>query len=144
MRKWGLHYLLYLVVVAVVLTGCGASSNNSDSAANSESAFRNEAGSDGSAESAPAAVEAKEDSQANTAMAVNDQAAVKGGGGNSAVPGADAGQGNDASAGFTGTDVVAGLNKADLQGEPQYGGKRLRSGADRSAEYGYSGRGLHY
>lgn len=111
MRKWGLHYLLYLVVVAVVLTGCGASSNNSDSAANSESAFRNEAGSDGSAESAPAAVEAKEDSQANTAMAVNDQAAVKGGGGNSAVPGADAGQGNDASAGFTGTDVVAGLNK---------------------------------
>lgn len=80
MRKWGLHYLLYLVVVAVVLTGCGASSGNSDSAANSESAFRNEAASDGSAESAPAAVEAKEDSLANTAMADNGQAAVKGGG----------------------------------------------------------------
>ncbi|MEK3716341.1 DUF4349 domain-containing protein [Paenibacillus sp. FSL R7-0333] len=111
MRKWGLHYLLYLVVVAVVLTGCGASSSNSDSAANTESAFRNEAASDGSAESAPAAVEVKEDSLANTAMAVNDQAAVKGGGGNSAVPGAGAEQGTDASAGFTGTDVVAGLNK---------------------------------
>ncbi|MEK3837055.1 DUF4349 domain-containing protein [Paenibacillus sp. FSL R7-0128] len=111
MRKWGLHYLLYLVVVAVVLTGCGASSNNSDSAANSESAFSNQAASDGSAESAPAAVEVKEDSLANTAMAVNDQAAVKGGGGNSAVPGAGAEQGTDASAGFTGTDVVAGLNK---------------------------------
>ncbi|WP_342546995.1 DUF4349 domain-containing protein [Paenibacillus sp. FSL P2-0089] len=111
MRKWGLHYLLYLVVVAVVLTGCGASSNNSDSAANSESTFSNQAASDGSAESAPAAVEVKEDSLANTAMAVNDQAAVKGGGGNSAVPGAGAEQGADASAGFTGTDVVAGLNK---------------------------------
>ncbi|MEK4851021.1 DUF4349 domain-containing protein [Paenibacillus sp. FSL H7-0756] len=111
MRKWGLHYLLYLVVVAVVLTGCGASSGNSDSAANSESAFRNEAASDGSAESAPAAVEAKEDSLANTAMADNGQAAVKGGGGNSALPKMDSGQGTDASAGFTGTDVVAGLNK---------------------------------
>ncbi|ETT44322.1 MULTISPECIES: DUF4349 domain-containing protein [unclassified Paenibacillus] len=111
MRKWGLHYLLYLVVVALVLAGCGASSNNSDSAANTESAFRNEAASDGSAESAPAAVEGKKDSLANTAMAVNDQAAVKGGGGNSALPGTDAGQGADASAGFTGTDVVAGLNK---------------------------------
>ncbi|ETT59291.1 hypothetical protein C173_28986 [Paenibacillus sp. FSL R7-277] len=44
-------------------------------------------------------------------MAVNDQAAVKGGGGNSAVPGAGAEQGTNASAGFTGTDVVAGLNK---------------------------------
>ncbi|MEK3902058.1 DUF4349 domain-containing protein [Paenibacillus sp. FSL R7-0179] len=111
MRKWGLHYLLYLVVVAIVLAGCGASSNNSDSAANTDSAFRNEAASEGSAESAPAAVEGKEDSLANTAMAVNDQAAVKGGGGNSALPGAVAGQGTDASAGFTGTDVVAGLNK---------------------------------
>lgn len=112
MRKWGLHYLLYLVVVAVVLTGCGASSSNSDSAANTESAFRNEAASDGSAESAPAAVEVKEDSlTSNTAMAVNDQADQKGGGGNSAVPGAGAEQGTDASAGFTGTDVVAGLNK---------------------------------
>ncbi|MEK4005521.1 DUF4349 domain-containing protein [Paenibacillus sp. FSL H3-0333] len=111
MRKWGLHYLLYLVVVAVVLTGCGASSSNSDSAANLESGFSNQSASDGSAESAPAAVEAKEDSLANTAMAVNDQSAVKGGGGNSAVPVAGAEQGTDASAGFTGTDVVAGLNK---------------------------------
>ncbi|WP_405115126.1 DUF4349 domain-containing protein [Paenibacillus sp. FSL K6-1217] len=112
MRKWGLHYLLYLVVVAVVLTGCGASSNNSDSAVNSESAFSNQAASDGSAESAPAEVEGKQDSlTSNTAMADNDQSAVKGGGGNPALPKTGTEQGTDAAAGFTGTDVVAGLNK---------------------------------
>ncbi|WP_342421789.1 DUF4349 domain-containing protein [Paenibacillus sp. FSL E2-0178] len=115
MRKWGLHSLLCLIVLAVVLAGCGAGNNNSNSAADTaNSAMTAEsaaAAEDGSAASVPAAKEMTDNFNSTTAVAVNDQNAVQGGGANPAVPNPGAEQAADASAGFTGTDVVAGLNK---------------------------------
>ncbi|QUL53087.1 DUF4349 domain-containing protein [Paenibacillus tritici] len=126
MRKWGLHYLLCLLVMAVVLSGCGAADRDSNSAAPLANSLTSESEADGSTDSVPAAKEVSEES-ANTAGAVNDQAGQQGGGANPAVPKPGAEQQADASAGFTGTDVVAGLNKkliykANLNMEvPDYG-----------------------
>lgn len=116
MRKWGLHSLLCLIVLAVVLAGCGAGNNNSNSAAdtagNALTAESAAAVEEDSAASVPAAKEMTENFNSTTAVAVNDQNAVQVSGANPAVPNPGAEQAADASAGFTGTDVVAGLNKS--------------------------------
>jgi hypothetical protein len=114
MRKWGLHYLLCLLALAVVLAGCSASNNNNSAADSADSELKTDttAVEDGSAASVPAAKNmTSESSNADTSAAALDQAAQQGGGAEAAAPNLGSGQAADGPAGFTGTDVVAGLNK---------------------------------
>lgn len=110
MRKWGLHYLLCVFVAAVVLAGCSSADRDSSASdSGTESAFTSEAAVEGSTASLPdAKVADTEQSLGNNAAAGSDPAAQQGGGSNPAAGGSDTGQ---TPAGFTGTDVVAGLNK---------------------------------
>ncbi|WP_238650250.1 DUF4349 domain-containing protein [Paenibacillus piscarius] len=110
MRKWGLHYLLCILVAAVVLAGCSSSDKDSGSADRAvENAFTSESSVEGSAASLPDAKVADEDkSLSNNAAAANGTPAQQGDGADPAAGGSETGQ---TPAGFTGTDVVAGLNK---------------------------------
>lgn len=113
MRKRGLHYLLGLLIMAVVLAGCGSSNNNA--AGNSaESAFKVDttAAEDGSAESVPAEKGvAVESAVADIPAAANDLSLQQGGGANPAASDTGTGQTSDGVAGFAAADVAAGLNK---------------------------------
>lgn len=110
MRKWGLYYLLCIFVAAVVLAGCSSGDKDSSSSdRGAESAFTSESEADGSAASLPdAKVADAEQSLSNNTAAASDPAAQQGGGSDPAAGGSETGQ---PPAGFTGTDVVAGLNK---------------------------------
>lgn len=112
MRRWGLYYLLCVFVTAVVLAGCSSGDSNSAADRSADSALTSEAAVEGSTASYPDSKVAdkadKDKSLSNNAAAADGQAAQQGNGGNSAAGSADTGQ---TPAGFTGTDVVAGLNK---------------------------------
>ncbi|KUP21349.1 DUF4349 domain-containing protein [Paenibacillus sp. DMB5] len=116
MRKWGLHYLTGLLVLAVILAGCGSGDNNS---ASDNAAANMGTASEASTEAAPVAEETmKYDSSANSDL---NQTAARGGGeadsggNNPAGKGGNSGQqasGSSAgTSGFSGIDVAAGLNK---------------------------------
>lgn len=101
MRKWGLYYLC-LLMLAVVLAGCSAADNN--------------AASDGGSMSN--SLVAKDEAESTMAMASTanqntsaEPAITAGGSEDSAVKGATSENTDLASAGFTGSDVAAGLNK---------------------------------
>ncbi|MDQ0196121.1 DUF4349 domain-containing protein [Paenibacillus wynnii] len=105
MKKWGL-YCIWLLVLMITLTGCGSGNNNSaNSASNSaaapmeDSKASTEATADqaSSSEEAPVSA-AKEDSDGGSSQDSNTSTTT-------------AIEVNDTSVGFTGNDVVAGLNK---------------------------------
>ncbi|WP_157793954.1 DUF4349 domain-containing protein [Paenibacillus donghaensis] len=103
MRKWGLHFLCVLIL-ALVVAGCGSGSDNNSSA--DSGAMQN-----GLVESSTASDQAMEAPAAEAAAQV-----AGGDGGNSGDPvvmGTTAENTADTAgaAGFTGSDVVAGLNK---------------------------------
>lgn len=115
MRKWGLHYLTGLLVLAVILAGCGSGDNNS---ASDNAGANMGAASEASTEAAPVVEETmKYDSSAD--MDLNQTAMGGGeadsGGNNPAGKGGNSGQqasGSSAgTSGFSGIDVAAGLNK---------------------------------
>lgn len=109
MRRWGLHYLLCIFVAAVVLAGCSSANKDSGADRSAESAFTSESAVEGSTASYPDSKVADEnDSTSNNAAAASDPAAQQGSGADPAAGSTESGQ---ISAGFTGTDVVAGLNK---------------------------------
>lgn len=113
MQKRGLYYVLGLLMFAVVLAGCGAGSNN-DSASRSEMKADNSsavAGFDGAADQNTSADAAPQNQAASTAAEAPVAKGDKAGGGSSAVSNTDAAQAAEGTAGFTGSDVVAGLNK---------------------------------
>ncbi|WP_340004296.1 DUF4349 domain-containing protein [Paenibacillus sp. FSL K6-0276] len=105
MRKWGLHYLC-LLILAVVLAGCGSADSNSagDSLAKNNSSMSNDEA---------AKIEEAQNSMASSADQSTSAApeTAAGGSEDSAVKGSTSENTNQASAGFTGSDVVAGLNK---------------------------------
>ncbi|WP_313638827.1 DUF4349 domain-containing protein [Paenibacillus sp.] len=105
MRKWGLHYLC-LLILAVVLAGCG-------SADDSNSAADKLAMNSGSMSNDAAAKTETQNSMASSADQSTSAApeTAAGGSEDSAVKGSTSENTNQASAGFTGSDVVAGLNK---------------------------------
>ncbi|MNI03382.1 hypothetical protein D3C73_562830 [compost metagenome] len=114
MQKRGLHYLFYLLgllMFAVVVAGRGSGGNN-DAAGNSfmkADTASTEASVDGGA-AQNASADVAEQSMTSKAVAPAAEG-TKGGGGNSAVGSTDAAQTSKGTAGFTGSDVVAGLNK---------------------------------
>lgn len=114
MRKWGLHYFFYLMVLAMVLAGCGAA-DNKNSADNSAAAVMDSGADGGAAESAAesAALEAGETEMKSTVAAPAKQDMVAAGDGKAAdtTLNADAQKASEGASGFTGSDVVAGLNK---------------------------------
>ncbi|OKP90196.1 DUF4349 domain-containing protein [Paenibacillus sp. P32E] len=116
MQKRGLHYLYYvlgLIVFAIVLAGCGAGSNN-DSASRSEMKADNSStaeGFDGAADQNTSANAAPKDQAVSAAAEAPAAEGDKAGGGSSAVSNTDAARAAEGTAGFTGNDVVAGLNK---------------------------------
>ncbi|WP_449602391.1 DUF4349 domain-containing protein [Paenibacillus sp. Marseille-Q9583] len=104
MRKWGLHYLC-LLILAVILAGCGSADRNSaaDSSAKQNGSMSNEA-----------AVEVQSQNSIDSSADQSTAAAPEieaGGSENLAVKGSTPENTNQTSAGFTGSDVVAGLNK---------------------------------
>lgn len=104
MRKWGLYCLLCIFVAAVVLAGCSSADRDSGSSdRGAESAFTSEAAVEGSEASLPDAKVADEDQSPG-----NNSAAQQADGTDPAAGSTETGQ---TSAGFTGTDVVEGLNK---------------------------------
>jgi hypothetical protein len=115
MRKWGLHYLAGLLVLAVVLAGCGSSNENSAANSASTSNMKSDQGvaNAPAEEAAPAAAEVEagsgsaDTSASSSSVDANAAAGTKG----MAVKGSDSDKAAEAAAGLTGTDVVAGLNK---------------------------------
>ncbi|WP_019909593.1 DUF4349 domain-containing protein [Paenibacillus sp. HW567] len=117
MHKRGQHYLHYvlgLLMLAVVLAGCGAG-GNSDSASDSGAVadtstmkqdFSSEAAANTASDGAPLAK-----GKQSEAAALDTTQAVAAGDGSQAVKSPDAEQSAKGAAGFTGSDVVAGLNK---------------------------------
>lgn len=108
MRKWGLHYLC-LLILAVVLAGCGAS--NSNSAANH--AMSDKLASDGgSMESATESDQAETTMGSTAKQNTSAEAGTTAGGtDDTAVGNASSENTDQPNAGFTGSDVAAGLNK---------------------------------
>ncbi|GGF92413.1 hypothetical protein GCM10010912_41760 [Paenibacillus albidus] len=110
MRKWGLHYLgLLILAVALILAGCSSSDQNSsaNTAASSEgsgSALKEDLRS----ESAVANMADQTSDEASTAAAPAEAPAA---GGDPAIQDTTAANTASGSSGFTGSDVVAGLNK---------------------------------
>lgn len=104
MRKWGLHYLC-LLILAVILAGCGSEDRNSaaDSSAKQNGSMSNEAAVEVQSQNSIAS-----SADQSTAAAPEIEA---GGSENLAVKGSTPENTNQTSAGFTGSDVVAGLNK---------------------------------
>lgn len=107
MRKWGLHYLLGMMVLAVILGGCGSADNNSAADSGSANNASSLAYEDGAAQDAAAPAEAE---SANSTTEALPQGQGGGNGGTSADKAA-ADKSAEAAAGFTDGDVVAGLNK---------------------------------
>ncbi|WP_052414679.1 DUF4349 domain-containing protein [Paenibacillus sp. FSL R5-0345] len=105
MRKWGLHYLC-LLILTVVLAGCGSADRNSaaDSSAKENGSTSNNAAAEVQTQSSMA-------SSADQSTAAAPETETGGGGDNLAVKGSTPDNTIQASAGFTGSDVVAGLNK---------------------------------
>lgn len=108
MRKWGLHYLC-LLILAVVLAGCGASDNNS--AANQapvDGGSITESSAKMQSESESLSVNTTADAKATSAESEAPSAVDK----NQITEEGFTSENTDqANAGFTGSDVVAGLNK---------------------------------
>jgi len=104
MRKWGLHYLC-LVILAVVLAGCGSADRNSaaDSLAKENGSTSNNAAVEVQSQSSMASTADQSTSAAPEAEATGSE--------NMAVKGSTSENTVQVSAGFTGSDVVAGLNK---------------------------------
>lgn len=104
MRKWGLHYLCVLILT-VVLAGCSSGDFNSESSAKNS-------GSNSMSNAAPVEAET-ESAMASTANQSTSEVpkSAEGGSENSAVKGAASDNTDPIGAGFTGSDVVAGLNK---------------------------------
>jgi hypothetical protein len=100
MRKWGLHYLFVVVLMAaVMLAGCGAGDSNSAA---------NTADSGGMDKGTVPQAAVTTNSSADKASS---EAAVAGGGDANAVQNSTGENTSEGTSGFTGTDVVAGLNK---------------------------------
>ena len=118
MRRWGLHYILSLLIMAVVLAGCGSGDNNSNSAGNSASsafsadnaATANKADTETAAEPAAKSV-SSEQSSAGTSGADSNQSTQDGAGADPEAAALGSEHAAEGQSGFTGTDVVAGLNK---------------------------------
>lgn len=118
MRRWGLHYILSLLVLSLVLAGCGSGDNNSNSAGNSASsafsadnaATENKAVTETAAEPAAKSM-LSEQSSAGTSGADSDQSTQHGAGSDPGAAALGSEQAAEGQPGFTGTDVVAGLNK---------------------------------
>ncbi|WP_151734294.1 DUF4349 domain-containing protein ['Paenibacillus yunnanensis' Narsing Rao et al. 2020] len=115
MRKWGLHYLLSLMFVAVLLAGCGSAGNDNTAADNAatESSL-SVSGSDSSADSGAAPAESAEESGAMASTTSADQAGganAVGGGGSASIPRLDSEKTAEAASGISSGDVAAGLNK---------------------------------
>ncbi|MNB83755.1 hypothetical protein D3C75_305970 [compost metagenome] len=109
MRKWGLHYLTGLLILAVILAGCGSGNNNS--ASDNASMANMGASSEVLTQAAPAAEETSEYSSAADTSA-DTTARGEAVGGSPEAKGSGSGQqGSDSTAGFSGVDVAAGLNK---------------------------------
>lgn len=108
MRKWGLHYLC-LLILAVVLAGCGAS--NSNSAANH--AMSDKLASDGGSMESATESDQAETTMGSTAKQNTSAEAgtTAGGADDTAVGNASSENTDQPNAGFTGNDVAAGLNK---------------------------------
>lgn len=104
MRKWGLHYLC-LLILAVVLAGCGSADRNSaaDSSAKENGSTSNDAAVEVQSQSSMASTANQSTSAAPEVEATGSE--------NLAVKGSTSENTVQASAGFTGSDVVAGLNK---------------------------------
>lgn len=104
MRKWGLHYLC-LLILAVILAGCGSADRNSaaDSSAKQNGSMSNEAAAEVQSQNSIAS-----SADQSTAAAPEIEA---GGSENLDVKGSTPENTIQESAGFTGSDVVAGLNK---------------------------------
>lgn len=113
MRKWGLHYLAGLLVLAVVLAGCGSGDENSAANSASTANMKSDQGAANAPaeEAAPAAVEVEAGSGSTDKSVSSADANAAPGTKGMAVKSPNAEQTADAGAGLTGTDVVAGLNK---------------------------------
>ncbi|MEK3966078.1 DUF4349 domain-containing protein [Paenibacillus sp. FSL H7-0323] len=103
MRKWGLHYLC-LLIFAVVLAGCGSGDNNSaaDKLAGDGGNTSNSAAATTEQSSKATLADKSTSAEAETAAGGNEAPVEKG------LTSENTDQGN---AGFTGSDVVEGLNK---------------------------------
>lgn len=110
MRKWGLHYFISLLVLAVVLAGCG-SGDDSNSAADQLSANTFSEG--GAADSVPAAasVQSKDSSAESATVTAGGQDQKTDANKTGTAKNLGTEQGAEQPSGFTGSDVVAGLNK---------------------------------
>ncbi len=116
MRKWGLHYLC-LLILAIALAGCGSGGSDNNSAANRGSNSKTDSGEakgvSNTADTAAAPLNKTESSEslASTAAApASEGAALAGGDQNAVIADSTAENAADGTAGFTGNDVVAGLN----------------------------------
>lgn len=108
MRKWGLHYLC-LLILAVILAGCGAS--NSNYAANHAMSDK-QASDGGSMESAVSKDEAETTMASTANQNTSAEAGTTAGGTDDTTVGSASSENTDQpNAGFTGSDVAAGLNK---------------------------------
>lgn len=110
MRKWGLHYFLSLLVLTVVLAGCG-SGDDSNSAADQLSANTFSEG--GAADSVPAAasVQSKDSSAESATVTAGGQDQKTDANKTGTAKNLGTEQGAEQPSGFTGSDVAAGLNK---------------------------------
>lgn len=114
MRKWGLHYLC-LLILAIALAGCGSGGSDNNSTANRGGLSKSDSGEavSNSADAAAAPLNKTESSEslASTAAApASKGAALAGGDQNAVITHSTAENAADGTAGFTGNDVVAGLN----------------------------------
>lgn len=104
MHKWGLHYL-GLLILAVVLSGCGSADSNS--AADKEGYDSGSTSNSLVAKNDASTTMASSSDQSTSA----EVAITAGGSEGSSVIGSTAVNTDQSSVGFTGSDVVAGLNK---------------------------------
>ncbi|MHA6530657.1 DUF4349 domain-containing protein [Paenibacillus sp. BAC0078] len=108
--QYYLHYVLGLLMLAMVLAGCGAGGNSDSAAGADTSMLKQDFGSDSAANTASEAAP-MENTVKSEAEASSTTQAVAAGGGSKAVDSSGADQAAKGAAGFTGSDVVAGLNK---------------------------------
>ncbi|MCL6604209.1 MAG: DUF4349 domain-containing protein [Paenibacillus sp.] len=110
MKKWGLHFIWFLVLM-ITLTGCGSGNNNSAKSSLSNNA---NSGVEMPASQTEAALESTADQATSSDKALSNSAnGNKGGDGSkdSTITASSVTEVNDTSVGFTGNDVVSGLNK---------------------------------